>query len=58
MERTTRRIRITEPGETFLQDAREVLAAYEHATGRVGLEAPQLKGRLRVSVPVVFGRLF
>lgn len=58
VERTTRSLRITDEGETFLHDAREVLAAYEHATGRIGLVAPKLKGRLRISVPVVFGRLF
>ncbi|MEM6732402.1 MAG: LysR family transcriptional regulator, partial [Myxococcota bacterium] len=58
VERTTRSLRITDAGHSFLEDAREVLAAYEHATGRVGMSAPTLRGRLRISVPVVFGRLF
>ncbi len=35
MERTTRSLRLTDAGETFLADAPEVLAAYAQATGRV-----------------------
>jgi DNA-binding transcriptional LysR family regulator len=58
MERTTRTMRLTESGETFYQRAKDVLAAYENTTAELQQRAPSLSGRLRVSVPVVFGRLF
>lgn len=58
MERTTRTKRITEAGETFYQRAKEMLAAYESTTAELSNRAPEPSGRLRVSVPVVFGRIF
>ncbi|MBH23986.1 MAG: LysR family transcriptional regulator [Myxococcales bacterium] len=58
IERTTRTRRVTEAGELFYERARELLSAWESATAEVQEQAPELRGRLRVSVPVVFGRLF
>jgi DNA-binding transcriptional LysR family regulator len=55
LHRTTRASRLTEAGETFLARAREVLAAYDRALAEVQARAPELRGRLRASVPVVFG---
>lgn len=54
--RTTRQLRLTEEGEVFLEQTREILdalAAAKHAAQGAG-KAPS--GSLRVSLPVVFGR--
>lgn len=58
VERTTRSLRVTDAGTAFLKDAREVIAAYDAAAARVQRRSPALRGRLRINVPVVFGRLF
>ena len=57
-QRTTRSVRLTAAGKTFIKGARDVLAAYEIATEKLQSGSPSLRGRLRMSVPVVFGRLF
>ncbi|MEZ4248485.1 MAG: LysR family transcriptional regulator [Polyangiales bacterium] len=55
VERTTRALRFTEAGQLFLGHARDVLAAYEELEASVARDdRPQ--GRLRMSLPVVFGR--
>ncbi|MEM6531701.1 MAG: LysR family transcriptional regulator [Myxococcota bacterium] len=56
VQRSTRSLRITVAGEQLLGDARELLTAYAGIVDRLGRRA--LAGRMRVSVPVVFGRLF
>ncbi|MEO1174611.1 MAG: LysR family transcriptional regulator, partial [Myxococcota bacterium] len=56
VQRSTRRLRITAAGEILLEDARAILASYEATVDRLGDGA--LTGSLRVSVPVVFARLF
>ncbi|MCH9684738.1 MAG: LysR family transcriptional regulator [Deltaproteobacteria bacterium] len=58
LERTTRSRRVTEPGTRFYQRARQILAAYDDITAQLQRDLPELQGRIRVSVPVVFGRLF
>lgn len=58
LERTTRTQRLTEAGELFYQRARELLAAYEETAAALQDRAPEPTGRIRVNVPVVFGRLF
>jgi DNA-binding transcriptional LysR family regulator len=54
VERTTRRLAATEAGRTLAAQARAVLAGYADAV-RDANEAP-LRGTLRVTAPVVFGR--
>lgn len=54
VERTTRRLSVTEAGRRLADEARVVLAAYESAMARE--EAGPLRGRLRISAPLVFGR--
>ena len=56
--RTTRRLRVTEAGDRFYIRAKDILDAYEDATATLQSEARTLHGRLRVSLPVVFGSLF
>lgn len=58
VERTTRKLRITESGERFYARAQDILAAFEEASAELQNASIEAKGRLRVSVPVVFGRLF
>ncbi len=58
LQRTTRSRRVTEPGARFYERARQILAAYDDITAQLQQQAPEPRGRLRVSVPVVFGRLF
>jgi DNA-binding transcriptional LysR family regulator len=54
VERTTRRLAITEAGRRLAEAARPVLAGYELAVAQS--EGGPLRGHLRVSAPLVFGR--
>jgi len=54
VERTTRRLAPTEAGRHLAEQARAVLAGYADAV-RDASEAP-LRGSVRVTAPVVFGR--
>jgi DNA-binding transcriptional LysR family regulator len=54
IERTTRRLSATEAGRTFAEQARGVLDGYESAVS--GLAAAPLRGLLRVTAPLQFGR--
>ena len=49
---------MTEAGSRLLARAREVLAAFDAMTAEFQEESPEPYGRVRVSAPVVFGRLF
>ncbi|HVH06632.1 MAG TPA: LysR family transcriptional regulator [Myxococcota bacterium] len=56
--RTTRVVRTTEAGARFLGDCRRILAELDEAEARAaGLHA-EPRGRLAVTAPVMFGRLF
>jgi DNA-binding transcriptional LysR family regulator len=58
VQRTTRSVHITDAGRRLLARAREVLAAFDELKGEFEQQAPEPTGRVRLSVPVVFGRLF
>lgn len=58
LDRTTRAVRVTEAGQRFYQQARGVLAAWSGAVAEAREEHEEVSGRLRVSVPVVFGQRF
>ncbi len=58
IERTTRSQRVTEPGRLFYQRAKEILAAYEDTAAELHSRDAELRGRIRINAPVVFGRLF
>lgn len=55
LDRTTRSQRLTEVGLRFYDDALRILATYEQALADVRSTAPTLQGRIRVSLPTVFG---
>lgn len=54
--RSTRRLTITEAGQAFYENAAQVVALAEEAES-AARGAAGLYGRLRISVPVTFGRL-
>jgi DNA-binding transcriptional LysR family regulator len=54
VERTTRRLAVTDAGRRLADEARALLAAYD--TAMIGEADGPLRGFLRVSAPLVFGR--
>jgi DNA-binding transcriptional LysR family regulator len=57
VERTTRAVHVTEAGQRLLARARDVLSAYEEMSAEFEERSREPRGQLRISVPVVFGRL-
>jgi len=57
-DRTTRSIRITEEGSTFLAHVERILIELESARASVGDNASRPRGKLKISAPASFGRLF
>ena len=58
VERTTRSLHLTEAGSRFLSRAREIVAAFDDMTAELRERSSEPRGSVRVSLPVVFGRLF
>ncbi len=56
VQRSTRRLRLTDEGERFLEKAREALRMLDDAVAEVGQAAVEATGRVRVSVGASFGR--
>ncbi|MET0387754.1 MAG: LysR family transcriptional regulator [Polyangiales bacterium] len=54
-QRTTRSLRLTEPGERFLRDASSSLGSLQSAMANLASTRQEPSGRLRVSVPIAFG---
>lgn len=54
IERSTRHFAVTESGQKFFEQAREILASYEAAVA--GVSEEPLNGALRITAPVQFGR--
>jgi DNA-binding transcriptional LysR family regulator len=57
IQRTTRKISLTNEGETFLPHAEEVIAAIDTARAAVGSGSLTPHGTLRVTAPASFGRM-
>lgn len=55
LQRTTRRLGLTEAGSAYFDRCQQIVGAVEEAEAQVGLEAQRPFGTLRVSGPVVFG---
>lgn len=55
--RTTRVVRLTEPGALYAEQCRRILAELEAARSQVRGEDASPRGTLSVTAPVVFGRL-
>lgn len=58
VDRTTRSLRVTDAGQRFYQRASMIVSDYDAAVGEIREEAAALRGRIRMSVPVVFGQRF
>src|ERR1700692_1117173 len=54
LQRTTRRLRLTEDGELFLGGARQILGAMGQAEEQIALRRHQPAGRLRVDAATPF----
>lgn len=57
LHRTTRGVRLSEPGERFLADCRRILSDLEDAEGAAASSQSQARGELVVTAPVLFGEL-
>ncbi|NTV94997.1 MAG: LysR family transcriptional regulator [Thiobacillus sp.] len=55
LQRTTRRLSLTEAGEAYYTRCRQILADLDEADGMVGDVTLQAGGRLRVNAPLSFG---
>lgn len=55
IQRTTRRLHLTEAGERYLIRAQGVLQALDEAAAEVGQGTSDVRGRLRVNGPMSFG---
>jgi DNA-binding transcriptional LysR family regulator len=58
LQRTTRSVTLTDVGARYLERVRRILADVEEAEGAVEGERTRPSGRLVVSAPVGFGRLY
>src|SRR5262245_41355741 len=58
LQRTTRRVSLTDEGAAYLERARRVLADLDDADASVGRRARAVTGTLRVFAPVSLGRLY
>ena len=58
LTRTTRTKHLTEAGERFFARSKEIVGAFDAATEEARQRSSSPRGRIRISAPVVFGRLF
>ena len=57
LQRTTRRLSLTEEGQAFYQRCKEILGSIEEAEAEASSRAGEASGLLRVNAPVSFGIL-
>lgn len=55
LQRTTRRIRLTDTGRSFYERSLRILADLDEAEAAVAREHGELRGRLRIALPLSFG---
>ncbi|WP_028104731.1 LysR family transcriptional regulator [Pseudoduganella violaceinigra] len=58
LQRTTRNVRLTEAGQRYLDDCRNILASIEEANDAAAGVNSQPKGNLSVTASVLFGKSF
>ena len=58
LERTTRSHRLTDAGQLFYRRAQDMLATYAATAAELEERAREPRGRIRVSLPVVFGQRY
>ncbi|MGE0022332.1 MAG: LysR family transcriptional regulator [Hyphomicrobium sp.] len=57
IERTTRRMALTDAGRDYLKACRQAMETLDAAEGRIAGQAEHLSGEIAVTAPVSFGRL-
>ena len=57
LNRTTRRLSLTDEGREYYERSRRVLADIDEAESALAARRAKPRGRLRITAPVVFGRL-
>lgn len=57
LQRTTRRLSVTDEGRTYYQRCKDILQSVEEAQAEVGASTLQAQGRLRIGAPLTFGVL-
>ena len=55
LNRTTRRVELTEAGQQFYQDVVNIFQSLDEAQERIQSRSQNLKGNLRISAPLSFG---
>jgi DNA-binding transcriptional LysR family regulator len=55
LNRTTRKVSLTEPGAAYLERCRDILSAIEEAERELASQASEPVGRLRVTAPMALG---
>lgn len=55
VHRSTRRLTLTDAGRTYLDSVERILADIDEADAKASLEAAEVRGTLRLNVPVSFG---
>jgi len=58
VERTTRSLHLTDAGRRLLAHATHLLGAFDDMARELRDKSPEPSGRVRLSVPVAFGRMF
>ena len=58
LQRTTRRLSLTDEGQLYYQRCKEVLQAVDEAEAEASSATGQVRGRLRVGAPQTFGTLY
>jgi DNA-binding transcriptional LysR family regulator len=57
LQRTTRRVSLTEPGKLYLSKVEEIMIGIDEAKNIISILQTSPRGTLRVGLPVSFGRL-
>ncbi len=58
LNRTTRRMALTDEGKEYFERCRTILGAVDEAEAQLRSRRVQPRGRLRLTAPVLFGRLY
>ncbi len=58
LRRTTRKVALTSAGERYLMDARRILVQVSEAEETVGGLQTQVRGRITITAPVLYGKMF
>lgn len=58
LQRTTRRLSLTEEGQTYYQHSKEILISIQEMEAGISASTGQIQGRLRISAPQAFGAYY